>query len=530
MSEASPLGPSERASLVSPASGEFGRPKFRDRLKQIRAASRTHENGPPSNFGRQAGISPFSSPIGASFAPQEPAPAARPPETRASQGAVQPPFARSPSQPIPINPPPPMRQEPARANGIPLGPLQGPPHGPYAMPPQPSFPPQPQLCMTPEQQPRFMGRQMAVPVDVPLAVRTSQNRPHTLMRQTHAPHHPETSYALNAPKTASLTPYGLGWNEHTIGLAMIPRVADTYASVINYFRKPVEEFMGSEMPEEATIQEVKKLLSRINHISTHPDLDMDQDPEPFSQTSPEDEATWAEECSFKFQFLNHLFTIMRNDAAHVSIVARPGRTLNIIEKFLKGRGILYFRPDGKGSSLVDDQRYAGCRLEVSVVPSGSGGRNLAVKPAALVIAFDGSVNMQDPHILRMRSQPGVEWMMPAAHLLVYKSAEHIARCINPQLDETTRLRKIISYTTQLRHDVGSLLPEDMPVRAAAEEVAIALGLNGHQLKWSLPPIRAIPLDLIESSQDASTQDGSQSSDQDASSHHLALKRVWVGFL
>lgn len=286
--------------------------------------------------------------------------------------------------------------------------------------------------------------------------------------------------------------------------------------------------MGSEIPTEASIQEAKKLLTRVNHISTHSDLDVGEVPAESSQTSPEDEATWAEECSFKFKFLNHLFANMRNDAAHISIVARPGRTLDILETFLRGRGVFYFRPDGRGASHPNDPRLAGCRSEVSIVPSGPLGMNLAVKPAALVIAFDGSFNVRDPQIMRMRTQPGVEWMMPTIHLLVYKSAEHIARCIDPEVDEVAGLKKIISCMTQLRHEVGVLPPEDTSVGAAAEEVAVALRLNGHQVKWSLPSIRAIPLDLIESSQEVSTQDGSQSSDQDAPTHNSTLKRVWVG--
>lgn len=392
------------------------------------------------------------------------------------------------------------------------------------MPPQQSFPPQPQSYVSPEQQSRFMVRQTAVPVDVPLAVRTSQDGPHMLMRQNPAPYHPETS---DVPKTASLTPCGLGVNEHTIGLAMNCRVRDQYASVINFLQKSIEKFMGSEMPEEASIQGARKLLTRINHITTHQDLDEGEVPEQSSQTSPEDEAIWAEDCSFKFKFLSHLFANMRNDARHISIVARPGRTLDIIETFLKGRGVLYFRPDGRGSSQPNDQRYAGCQLEVSIVPSGFGGMNLPVKPAALVIAFDGSVNVREPQVTRTRTHPGFDWAMPVVHLLVYKSAEHIERCVDDKLDETARLKKIISCMTQLRHDVGVLAPEDTPEWAAAEEVAIAIRQNGHQLTWSLPAIRAIPLDWLEPFQDVSTQDGSQSSDQEAPSQHPALKRGWV---
>ncbi|KAL8929491.1 MAG: hypothetical protein Q9208_001160 [Pyrenodesmia sp. 3 TL-2023] len=493
------------AHQASPDQGGQGKGKFREKLKQMRAASRTQDSVSAPSPSQQT----LHSPIRGSFASQEAAPSVRTSERRSSHNRVQSALASSQNPAMPRNPPPPMNNEPVRMNVI----------SQPSIPQQQPFPPQPQAYFNQEQQSRFNVRPMALPLDVPLAVRTTHHGPPPAIPQNHVPYHSEPPYV---PKTTSLRPCGLGVNEHTIGLAMHARVRDQYTSTINFYQKSVEDFMSSEMPEEATVQKVKELLLRINHITTHLDLDAGDIPNE-SQASQEVIATWAEECSFKFKFLNHLFKHMRDDAAHVSIVARPGRTLDIISTFLSGRHIFYFRPDGRGSSNPHNPRS---RVEVSIVPSGPEGMNLAVKPAALVIAFDGSFNVHDPQVLRMRKQPGIAWMMPAIHLLVFKSAEHIARCIDPQQDEVTRLKRITSCMTQLRHDVGVLPPEDMPVGAAAEEVAIAIRLDGHHLKWSLPSIRAIPLDFIESSQEPSTLDGSQSSDQDAPVRNSRHKRVW----
>ncbi|KAI4087609.1 MAG: hypothetical protein LQ344_006673 [Seirophora lacunosa] len=511
MSEVNPSGSPERASRPSSESGGPVRMGFRERVKALRAASRANENSPASSFGQPPGQSPTNAPL----RHQEPAPTTRPAERRSSQVPIQSPPASSLTDLQPTVPPPVINQKPISTNGIPP-PQQSPQQ-------QSSFLPQPQAHVTPEQQTRLMVRPMAaVPVGVPLAVRTSPNGPPADTRPSHATSFPEPSYL---PKTASLTPFGLVANEHTIGLAMPARVRDQYTSIINLFRTSIEDLMNSDLPTEAVIQDARKLLARVNYITTHQDLDTPESLEE-SQTSAEDEATWAEECSFKFKFLNHLFVIMRNDAAQISIVARPGRTLDMIEKFLKGRGVRFYRPDGRGSSLPNDPRIAGCRLEVTIIPSGPVGMYLAVRHPTLVIAFDDSFNVRDHQVLQMRVQPNLGWDVPAVHLLVYKSAEHIARCVEPQMDEVARLKKIISCMTQLRHEVGILPPEDTPAGAAAEEVAIALRLNGHPLKWALPPIRAIPLDLVESSQDASTQDGSQSSDLDAPRRNPALKRSW----
>ncbi|KAI4201351.1 MAG: hypothetical protein LQ346_002199 [Caloplaca aetnensis] len=507
MSETNASHSPGRASQASPDQGGPGKINIRDRLKQIRTTPRTQNSVLASNSGKQTRYSPNRG----SFASQGSSPSVRNSERRSSQNHVQPPPASYQNVAMPRNSPPPTDNEPARMNGIP--PAQP------SIPEQQPFPPQPQAYLNQEQQLRFNVGSANIPLDVPLAVRTTPHGPPPAIPQTHVPYYPEPPYV---PKTTSLRPCGLGANEHTIGLAMHARVRDQYTSTINFYQKSVEDFLSSDIPDEATVQKVNELLTRINHVTTHLDLDAGDIPKE-SQASQEVIATWAEECSFKFKFLNHLFAHMRDDAAHVSIVARPGRTLDIIATFLSGRHIFHFRPDGRGSS---DPNIPRSRVEVSIVPSGPEGMNLAVKPAVLVIAFDGSFNVQDPQVLRMRKQPGIAWMMPAIHLLVFKSAEHIARCFDPQQDEVTRLKRITSCMTQLRHDVGVLPPEDMPVDAAAEEVAIAIRLNGHHLNWSLPSIRAVSIDLIESSQEPSTLDGSQSSDQDAPVRDSGHKRVW----
>ncbi|KAL8828941.1 MAG: hypothetical protein Q9170_006382 [Blastenia crenularia] len=500
MSEAIALASVERASPITPVPGrEPGKAtSFRERLKQMRAASRAKERAPTSRSSHHTDRSPTT----ASFGPQQPAQASQPNERNFSQTLVQ-----SPS-----------RNSPGQARPTPYGFSQG----QQAISPQPSFPPQPQMYMNPEQQTRFTVRPMAVPVDVPLAVRTTPNGQQRHLPPGCAPHAQQSPYI---PKTANLVPCDLDTNEHAIGLAMNSRVRDQYTSVINYYQRPLDDFLNSERPQESSVQEVKKLLSRINLITTHPDLDMQEVPDEFSQTSPEDEATWAEESSFKFKFLNHLFLHLCNEPRLVSIVARPGRTLDVIESFLKGRGIAYLRPDGRATSRVDDQRFSGCQLRVSIIPSGPDGMNLAVRPAELVIAFDGTFNARDPQVMRMRNV-GLDYMMPAVHLLVYKSAEHVERCSGVQMDETARLRTVISCMTQFRHDVGALPPEDMRVGPAAEEVAFFVRLNGHPIKWSLPSIRSIPQDVLELSQDASTKGGSQSSEQEPPIPGPALKRFW----
>ncbi|KAL8639706.1 MAG: hypothetical protein Q9228_003290, partial [Teloschistes exilis] len=357
----------------------------------------------------------------------------------------------------------------------------------------------------------------------PRMVPKPQQSQHLQMRPSYPLSHPETQ---QVQKTDSLTPYKLSPNEHSIPLALNSRVRDQYIGIAKLHDRAITELTQSEAPSEECLLKVQTLIQRLDNLTTHLDLDGNQNPGNPSQTSHEDEANWAETCSFKFQFLRHFFDRIRDQDMHIGIVARPGHLMDIIETFFKARGIVYFRLDGKGAASPNDPRFAHCKCQVSLVPSGPDGFNLAVKPASLVIALDGSVNAQHSQVYRMRVREGRNDLMPLAHLLVYKSAEHVARCLAPHLDPWDRLKKLVSCMAQHRHEVGHLQTEDPDVAAAGMEVAISLELGGQEHQWSLPSIKPITLALSESSQDSSTQEDLQSSmTPEGAVQNPALKRA-----
>ncbi|KAL8659863.1 MAG: hypothetical protein Q9226_000228, partial [Calogaya cf. arnoldii] len=393
--------------------------------------------------------------------------------------------------------------------------------------PQLLLTPQPGAHTTPERQPHFQARPTSVPVGVPLAVRSSPGDQRTFSGRNHLSRHQDSA---NSPQKTLLKPLGFDMNEHIITLGMSFRVRNQYTSIISVYRDAIMKLMESNSQDHDTTEKITKLLTRISNVLQHSDLDAEEARDYSSQPSPEDEATWAEQCSFKFCFLRHFLEEIRHHDMHVSIVAQPGRLLDLIEMFLLGRGIVYFRPDGKGSSHPADQRFAHCRCQVSIVPSGPGGSNLALKPAALVIAFDGSVNAMMPQVHRMRLpflQEEQNWLQPIVRLIIIKSAEHLAVCLPKEIEQVDRIRRIVSGMTQLRHEAGILQPEDMEVSAAAEEVAIALRLGGHQSRWTLPSVRPLSLDFQDSSRSSSTQEGSQLSQESEDFFESStLKRAW----
>ncbi|KAL8626421.1 hypothetical protein Q9189_007880 [Teloschistes chrysophthalmus] len=359
----------------------------------------------------------------------------------------------------------------------------------------------------------------------PMMVPNPQYNQHLQMRPSYPLSHPETQ---QVHKTDSLTPYKLSHNEHSIPLALNSRVRDQYIDIVKLDDRAITELTHSEAPSEECLLKVQTLIQRLDNLTTHFDLDGNQNPENPSQTSHEDEAKWAETCSYKFEFLRHFFDHIRDQDMHIGIVARPGRVMDIIETFSKGRGIVYFRLDGKGAASPNDPRFAHCKCQVSLVPSGPDGFNLAVKPASLVIAFDGSVNAEHSQVYRMRVREGRNDLMPLAHLFVYKSAEHVARCLAPNLNPYDRLKKVVCGMAQHRHEVGHLQTEAPDAAAAGMEVAISLELGGQEHQWSLPSIKSIPLALPESSQESSTQDDLQSNmTPEGALQNSAVKRARV---
>ncbi|KAL8667978.1 MAG: hypothetical protein Q9168_007151 [Polycauliona sp. 1 TL-2023] len=384
---------------------------------------------------------------------------------------------------------------------------------------------QPQVRTTPEHQSRFAVRPPAIPVGVPLAVRSSPGGQRTVPGRNHLTRHQESA---NIPKPTILKPLGFDNNEHIISLAMNFRVRHQYTTIISLYRDAIMQLMESHGPNEQLMNDITKLLTRISGVLQHSDLDAEEARDHSSQPSPEDEARWAEQCSFKFCFLRHFLDEIRPLDVHVSIVAQPGRLLDLIEMFVIGRGILYFRPDGKGSSHPADGRFANCACQVSIVPSGPSGVHFPLKPASLVIAFDASVSAMETQVHRMRVQQEHNWLQPMLRLIVYKSAEHLAVCLPREIEQPDRIRRIISGMTQLRHEAGILQPEDMEVSALAQEVAVALKLGGHQRYWTtLPSVRPLSLEFHDSSRSSSTQEGSQlSQEPEVSFESSTLKRAW----
>ena len=362
-------------------------------------------------------------------------------------------------------------------------------------------------------------------LDVPMVLRSSQNDQHVPMQPSKLAIHREMSEqhvmtTLEAPRLDQM--------EFVVSLPMNTRVRDQYVSTIHYYRRAIERFMLDEQPSRELLDEMRTMINRVNKVATH--IDLEDDGVMTQQgVSSEDEATWAENCSTKFQFLRDFFVAGGQQDKHVAILAQPGRSLDIIETFLKGRHVVYNRPDVLSSS---DPSTAKGLMQVSLIGTGEEGATTVPRGADLIIAFDNSFSVRDPQVTTLRAHVlNAGQLSPVIHLIVHSSAEHINRCLPTSMSGLERLKALVSCVTETRHDVGVLLPHEAGPAAAAEEVAAFMEAGGLEGHWALPSIRGIEgVEIIESSQDqsSSTQSATQSRiGRDITASPASLKRPSV---
>lgn len=376
-----------------------------------------------------------------------------------------------------------------------------------------------------QEETRLEVRQLKVPVDLPLPtlpMRAIQPPPHTPTYRSKLSHHTEASYPPK--RTANLTPTHLKEMEFVVPLSMSARIRDQYVSTIGYYQRDVENFMEQQTSRDGLLTKVRVMLDRVKKVTTHVDLDGGGGGMSQGQEEAVDEAVWAETCSAKFLFLRHFMNRLRYFDLHIAIVAQPGQLHDILETFLKGTNTKYSRPATVSRSEPNASRG---RLDVTLIASGEEGASALPKPANLIIAFDSTFNAQDVQVGMLRRHLiNVRQLSPVIHLLVYKSAEHIERCIPESMDPIERLRLIVSCIIQTRHDVGQLLPDEAGTTAVAEEVAAFLEVGGQETNWTFPSIR--PIEDIEGIDPQDLESSNRlHMEQNTNSQSLVLKRAFV---
>ena len=307
---------------------------------------------------------------------------------------------------------------------------------------------------------------------------------------------------LNAPR--------LGDMEFIVPLNLPARVKDEYDRAVRQCNRAIERvIVPARTPDKAAIDEYEKVFVRLDNVATH--IDLDNETTYQEDVAPADEMNWALSCSSKFTFLKYLLNYLRGDNFSIIIIAREGRLLDILERFLIAMEIRYVRPNN-ATSTTPTQRYT-TPLEVTLLYSTNHPEQLQ-RPAHMIISFDSSINVLGPHIESLRTNPSSKFLLtPVVHLMVFASAEHIRRCIAEVIPKHARLKVEANCISHTRDQVGVLVPEEALPYACAEEVACFLQGGAQSAHyWTLPEIRPIKiqgLDLAELSQESVAGDDSR---------------------
>lgn len=239
---------------------------------------------------------------------------------------------------------------------------------------------------------------------------------------------------------------------------------------------------------------MNEMLEKLGHVATHPDLNMIDDIRR-SQSDLQQEASWGEYSSAKFLFLGYLVQIASALDLHIVIAVEGPKSLEIVERFLLGKGVNHTRPRsemGPGTGLEISMVIES--LSFGIQMTQSDGTVQTYKPPSVILALDRSFDAKAPAIEHMRTTYARHGnLLPVVRLLISNASEHIERCL-PEVPPLQRLRLLILHTTRLLDVVGDLQDDALNVHEDVEELLSCLLSDNFNATWSLPPIEPLEID------------------------------------
>ena len=315
----------------------------------------------------------------------------------------------------------------------------------------------------------------------------------------HAPH--KSSKLSSPPQTAEvdhitqLGPPKLDFATYIVPLPLSSRIKDQYCRTIKQYRRSTNAMTTVQRPDEMAVKDVYEMMSRLNSICNH--VDLDDKTALSSLKSQQDETGWAVANSTKFQFLQSLLHELRHSDLHVVIVVQAGQLLETVSDFIDLTQLTSFTRLGSEGRALDVRSSASTNrpLKVTLFASDYMGESSGIQLADLVIAFDTSFELRTPLVSSVRRHPIAARLSPIVHLMVYCAVEHIKKCIPTMSSHIEFLKVQTQCVVKTQGIVGELQPEEAKPDAAAEEVAAFVKMGGLDRDWTLFKIRPIQLEL-----------------------------------
>jgi hypothetical protein len=321
----------------------------------------------------------------------------------------------------------------------------------------------------------------------------------------------------------------LGQMEFIVPLPFAGQARDQYRKTIKYHEELIEKFTGRKWSEPPSLlSDAQAFVQTMRNITTHIDLTNETT---MSQTGidPADVIEWDRSVSTKFKFLYHLLAELRETKMHVVIVAKPGRTLDIVENFLKGMVINYNRagkPDASERPKSEKPRTVTILSPDVEDDSSTNSAIASLSPANLVLAFDhlsDALKLSLQVVRRDAMHP--ERLAPLISMVVINSIDHIDHSIAPMFKDPQRLRIMVNCLAKLRKEAGR---DDIglpSIEESAREIAQFVLITGAEEDWPLPSIGMLNNnDAWDLSQGLVSMKSSASSDSEKSAKAKAAAK------
>ncbi|KAI5799170.1 hypothetical protein DFH27DRAFT_86565 [Peziza echinospora] len=278
--------------------------------------------------------------------------------------------------------------------------------------------------------------------------------------------------------------------EYALVLALSDGQKKAYLQNINNKAKIIQRFCEGEQNDNETTSIIRNVLSTAACVSTHLDLtsndsiDWEQTEVGYALLHP------------KFQFLKTFLDSLRQQNMLVAICAQPGKTLDLLELFLRGIKVRCRRTDGFSSRppLAFDEVNG--LVSVALLATGPDNSRVVGNYASIVIAFDSTFDINEKHVVNYRTHTlEVGRLSPVLRLISINTVEHVKLYISPR-NNANYLNQLMSFVAILRDQAG-VLPSSITGNATTDALDMAKSIirmseaGGETLQ--LPEIPALPL-------------------------------------
>lgn len=226
---------------------------------------------------------------------------------------------------------------------------------------------------------------------------------------------------------------------------------------------------------DEAVSEMKEVVSTCSDIATHPYLVI-MPPLAKADLPEEKEAEYLIAASGKFVALGKILDALKEGGeVKVGIIVGSARGMDLVQGFVRGKGIKITRTDGAGVRDPQIVESRGGPTVLLVLGGKAGARAIVVRPKILleinqenrvdvVIAMDLSFNQEDDQALRLRQHPiNIDELSPVIRLVTINSSEHVRLCLPSPHEipsDKTMLQALVSATTLLRNFNGAEIPND----------------------------------------------------------------------